>query len=609
MRQIKRQQFREEKLNLIGEPRSFSREFKLSALSGRTSQFRRKYDNFLFFSEFFLHRLTSKTLPDAATAFTYGYDLTGLPTTANNPDAAQSWSYDTAGRMIQETRGLLSVQYRYDAAGNRTRITWPDGYYVDDDYDELDRLIVANENGTTPLATYGYDDLSRRTSKLFHNNRETTYGYAANDNLQSLGHGPQGGSQNVAFTYGTNGVSERISLDVSNAATFYRPQQGAIDVYSPNALNQYATVNAQTYIYDGNGNLTDDGVNVYGYDSESRLTSFVSASVVASCRYDALDRRIEKTVEGAITVFLHAGAEEIAEYDSSGNLIRRFVPGAGFGEIIATVEASGLRYFHHEDGLGSTVARSNDAGLVTEINTYGPFGEGTAPHGSNAFGFTGQRFDAESGLYYFRARYYSPALGRFLQPDPASFVDALNLYVYANNSPISFVDPLGLAAAGASTGAYDLVQRAASRVVQAFTNNVTFKVRTGTFVGASVKVFGAKLTVDLDRTSVTYDAISGEKTAQTGVIVSGSFGRKVRLFSFEAFRRTASPREIGDDGTLSHLPADPPRFRGPSIDTSSKKKFGALMGFGFGLGVGAGVGLEVGFDPIGFVVDLFDADE
>ena len=249
------------------------------------------------------------------------------------------------------------------------------------------------------------------------------------------------------FIYGTNGVSERTSLDVSNAATFYRPQQGAIDVYSPNALNQYATVNAQTYIYDGNGNLTDDGVNVYGYDSESRLTSFVSASVAASYRYDALDRRIEKTVDGAITVFLHAGEEEIAEYDSSGNLLRRYVPGAGFGEIIATVEAtpSGeVRYSHHEDGLGSTVARSNDAGWITEINTYGPFGEGTAPHGSNAFGFTGQRFDAESGLYYFRARYYSPALGRFLQPDPAGFIDGLNLYTYVANSPLNFIDPLGL---------------------------------------------------------------------------------------------------------------------------------------------------------------------
>ena len=67
--------------------------------------------------------MTSKTLPDAATPFTYGYDLTGLPMSASNPDATLSWSYDTAGRMVQETRGLLSVQYQYDEAGNRTRIT------------------------------------------------------------------------------------------------------------------------------------------------------------------------------------------------------------------------------------------------------------------------------------------------------------------------------------------------------------------------------------------------------------------------------------------------------------------------------------------------------
>ena len=228
---------------------------------------------------------------------------------------------------------------------------------------------------------------------------------------------------------------------------------------------------------------------------------------MASYRYDALDRRIEKTVDGAITVFLHAGAEEIAEYDSSGNLLRRFVPGAGFGEIIATVEASpsggGLRYFHHDDGLGSTVARSNDAGWITEINAYGPFGEGSAPHGTNAFGFTGQRFDAESGLYYFRARYYSPTLGRFLQPDPAGFVDGLNLYTYAGNSPITFNDPLGLASnPNSGGGSFDLLKTAGQEFGAAAKSAIPFydaynafqqgSIATGVVL-AAVEVSPAKL--------------------------------------------------------------------------------------------------------------------
>ena len=416
-----------------------------------------------------LDRVTSRSFPDiiggGTTAYSFSYDLTGLLTQASNPDATVVRSYDTAGRLTQETRGLLSVQYDYDASSNRTRITWPDNYFVDYDYDELDRMILVSENGTTPLATYGYDDLSRRSSKHFDvSNFETTYGYAANDNLLSIGHGPQGGSQEVAFTYGYNGVNERSAQSVTNAVYLYSPQQNSTVLYQPNLLNQYAYVDGTAHLYDGNGNLIGDGDKVYSYDAESRLVNVVTATATASYRYGPLERRIEKTVDGAITVFVHAGDEEIAEYDSNGTLVRRFVPGAGFGEIVATVEASGVRFFHHEDGIGSTVARTSDAGLVTEINAFGPFGEGPAPSGINRFGFTGQRFDDESGLYYFRARHYSPTLGRFLQPDPAGFVDGLNLYTYAGNSPISFVDPLGLSRLRTSGKTNNLFRRAASSI-------------------------------------------------------------------------------------------------------------------------------------------------
>jgi RHS repeat-associated protein len=92
--------------------------------------------------------------------------------------------------------------------------------------------------------------------------------------------------------------------------------------------------------------------------------------------------------------------------------------------------------------LGSIVAVTNASGTVLNKNSYGPFGESN-PSGS-IFGFTGQRYDTETGLYNFPHRYYSPSIGRFLQPDVIGYADGYNQYTYTNNNPVSFNDPLGL---------------------------------------------------------------------------------------------------------------------------------------------------------------------
>ena len=146
-------------------------------------------------------------------------------------------------------------------------------------------------------------------------------------------------------------------------------------------------------------------------------------------------RRVGKQIDGVVTRFLHAGDMEIAEYDGSGTLLRRYIPGGAIDARVAYIEGAGtdpadIRYYH-ADRLGNVAALTDDAGEVVDRYAYDPFGNEVtgAPTSGQLFRYTGRKFDPETGLYYYRARYYDPALGRFLQTDPVGYNDQYNLYV------------------------------------------------------------------------------------------------------------------------------------------------------------------------------------
>jgi len=108
---------------------------------------------------------------------------------------------------------------------------------------------------------------------------------------------------------------------------------------------------------------------------------------------------------------------------------------------------SNTAYYYHFDGLSSVVALSNSNGDSCQSYEYSAYGQVAASDPNflaNPYMFTGRRFDIETGLYYYRARYYNPHIGRFMQTDPVGYVDGINCYAYCGNNPLGYTDPSGL---------------------------------------------------------------------------------------------------------------------------------------------------------------------
>ena len=405
-----------------------------------------------------LNRRMSKTpAGESAGEVTYGYDYLGRLLQAADATSANPYQigYDTAGRVISYTdQEGRSMQAQYDAVGNRTRLQWPAGsngpasYSVTYAYDALNRMteIDANGSSSTPLAKYQWDALSRRTLITYGDGTTDSYTqYDAGDNLLALTESFTGGSS-VTFQYGWFKNHQRQTTAVNNSSFQYLPAAVGLNYAPADVDNGYTSVNSATFTYDGNHNLTYDGVNALSYDVENRLIEAQNAlSGSSQYFYDPLSHRRQKTVNGVTTQFVLAGDDEVADYSGTGAGTAQVLTVRGVGgSAVASVTASnGAVAYYHLDGLGSTVALTQPGTSgAAESFTYSEFGV-PAGGGGTGYLFAGYRYDAETGLYYVRARYYSPELGRFLQTDPIGIGGGRNLYAYVNNDPINRTDRSG----------------------------------------------------------------------------------------------------------------------------------------------------------------------
>ena len=197
-----------------------------------------------------------------------------------------------------------------------------------------------------------------------------------------------------------------------------------------------------TLQYDEDGNLTSDGEKAYAWDARNRLVSLSGGGVAASFSYDAFGRRVTKTVNGVQTRYLYDGVDAVQEQSSGGAPSANMLVG-GVDEVFTRADAQGASSVLH-DGLGSALAVTDAAGTLAGEYSYEPFGSTTQTGASaNASQYTGRENDA-TGLYYYRARYYSPRLQRFISEDGLDFLTGdTNLYAYAGNDPCNSTDPSG----------------------------------------------------------------------------------------------------------------------------------------------------------------------
>ncbi len=353
-------------------------------------------------------------------------------------------------------RGLMSqnrVTCRAgNAPGNSYRIGLCGGFragawFVKYDYDNAYRLksLITKNNQGDIIDGYSYimDNVGNRTSMTsLRDNQVTSYEYDSTYRLTKA-------------TYPWDAVSEQFTYDVAGNRTMLVNSNGTLE-YKYDAANRLekeyvGAVDKVIYSWDAAGNMlskTDDlnHTSTYEWNYDSRLLrSTLHDGRSSQYGYDPSGIRVRLT-EGTTTKrFLYSKEDIIAEYGGASEMY--YVHGPLVDEPLAQLAGTTLSYMHR-DGLGSVTAFSDDHGLLAGSNSYTSFGTVHETSGvSSRYGYTSRELD-QSGMMYYRSRYYQPEIGRFLNQDfyqgQSLIPPSLHRYTYTHNNPISYADPYGL---------------------------------------------------------------------------------------------------------------------------------------------------------------------
>ncbi|MBI5116613.1 RHS repeat protein [Candidatus Poribacteria bacterium] len=441
-----------------------------------------------------LNHLTQKTYPGSSTA-TFAYDKIGNMTSAVDSDSSISFAYDNLYRMTSTTQQLDSnpsktIDYEYDPVGNRTAMTGPNDIANAYTYTLVNQVASITDvyNNAT---NYYYDDGGRLTLRTYGNGTKAEYSYDEANRLTLRANKKSDDSMLSSFEYETDKTGSRTKRTTGGSAMtaqalkytydniyeineVYRlePNPAVLETfsydgvgnrtadtdysnYSYNTNNQLTSYDSITFVYDNNGNLTKKTQNgtddtTYTFDYENKITRIdYPDETYSAYKYDALGRRVEKRDRsGNIARYVYDGQNFIAEYDGSNSLVASYLQSFGIDRPISMFRA-GQMYWYHSDALGSIYQMTDSNQAVARSYDYSAFGKIISESGSlvNPFTYTAREYDSDSGLYYYRARYYDAGVGRFLSRDPIKSKKVAaygRLYLYVLNDPINNTDPRGL---------------------------------------------------------------------------------------------------------------------------------------------------------------------
>ena len=462
-----------------------------------------------------LRRLIGKSYPDG-TGETYSYDAAGRLLSTTGKDMGYRYGYDNAGRLssVADSRGYL-LSYDYDILGNRTGMTLqpgtPDQRRISYGYDRANRTTRITSGAGT--FTYGYDNLGRRSSSSYPHGVTATFQYDNLNRLTSLTH--RAGESVITFANysGFDKVGNRMGKNSPAGAERYhydeiyrlkqatapdRTENFSYDAvgnrfagpgfkdtkYLYDAANRVLVGRIFGHDYDNAGNQVtrttptapDKGWTLFwNYENHLIRMEKVKGSTERSTitfQYDPQGRRIEKQV-----TILNNGQTRTTRwryiYDNDNIVLEIYTSpdgtdenswythGADVDEHLA-LERGGNNYYYHGDGLGSVTAITDVDKNIVQSYRYDSFGMVTpsSPF-RNSYCYTGREWDKEAALYYYRARYYDPMDGRFINKDPIAISgniynnyiniagdqrvkSIINPFVYTDNNPINFTDPTGL---------------------------------------------------------------------------------------------------------------------------------------------------------------------
>ncbi len=415
----------------------------------------RAYDTF--------DRPTSTTDTFAET-LAYAYDANGNRTFLTDPDGKVTrTTYDALNRAVSTLLpggGTATYEYFKDSRPKRT--TLPNAVKAAWTYDGAGRILaVANTLGAATVSRYDYlhDANGNRTQQIEENGaapETTTYAYDSADRLTAIAYP----DQFVSYTYDA----------VGNRLTEHATDPGGTTIldrlFTYNARDQLESIEdlldpAQSiaYTYDQNGNQVgkQQGAisTAFAYDTLDRLTRVTEDStLLARHAYDWTGLRIEKEDPTGLTRYVWDDTAVLLETDSTGTTRAKYDYAPD--RLLALQHATEGRSYYLHDTLGSVADLTKPDGTLAAWYQWDAWGKPRTESGAspNPFAFTGHQRDEGTGLYYAKARYYDEELGRFLSQDPfegsGDSPPSLHKYLYAYANPVTYLDPTGRQAESAT---------------------------------------------------------------------------------------------------------------------------------------------------------------